>query len=291
MHYMVGVGGAEIFAQPDRKSDVTGKLKSRHMIDSPDGTSKRWIRIATGGYVARRNLRQTGAKFSDPPPEWISTVNEAILKATEQWDGIQYGMGCKAWIKADGTLSFTKKGSCNGKQVDCSGWVAVLMTLAGRRFGVTQANKAFKMLETHSDGQIVNVGQHTGVIVSGPDIDQIKPRAGMIFGVDTGTRAHDTSDRLFGIDHIVAGFHAADGTYMISQSSGGKGVNALPWKIWRNQFDNAIGENRVHCADLMTAQASAGLASGDTNWLSDDGAGLSPPDAVFDKEPNKALAG
>ncbi|WP_347140872.1 hypothetical protein [Paracoccus sp. SSK6] len=270
---------------------MLGVLDPGSTIDSPDGTVERWINIATGGHVARRNLRQAEARFSDPPLDSVMAVNDAILTATRQWDGIQYGMGCKAWIKGDDGLSFTRNRSCNGDQVDCSGWVAAIMTLAGRRFSVAQANTTFRILETHSDGQIVNVGRHTGIIVSGTDIDRVGRRAGMIFGIDTGQRRHDTPDRLLGIDHIVAGFHAADGTYMISQSSGGKGVNALSWTKWRAQFDTAFRENRVHCADLMSAQAGAGLAPGDGGWSLDGGAGLSHPDPVFDKEPVRALAG
>lgn len=261
------------------------------MIESANGTVERWINIATGGHVARRNLRQAEARFSNPPLESVMAVNDAILTATMQWDGIQYGMGCKAWIKENDGLSFTKNKSCNGNQVDCSGWVAAIMTLAGRRFGVAQANTAFRILETHSDGQIVNVGRHTGMIVSGTDIDRLALRAGMIFGIDTGQRRHDTPDRLLGIDHIVAGFHAANGTYMISQSSGGKGVNFLPWTTWRANFDTAFRENRVHCADLMTAQAGAGLAPGDGGWPADGGTGLSQPGPIYDKEPVRALAG
>lgn len=291
MRYVVSLDGVKLYSRPDRGSSVVDTLSLGETVESNDVTVSRWIRVAGRGHVERRNLRQSGARFSNPPSASVQVVNEKIREATREWDGIRYGMGCKAWIKENGRLRFTESRACDGNKVDCSGWVAVVMTLAARPFGTEKANKVFRTLETHSDGQVVNVGRHTGEIVSGTDIDHVALRAGLIFGIDTGSTGHDTPDRLFGIDHVVAGFHMGNGNYAISQSSGGDGVNAVAWADWRRRFDRAFRENRVHCADLMTGQAGAGLAPDEDGWSLEEGAALSQPEPVFDAEPVNAQPG
>lgn len=300
MHYVIGSSGAKALAAPG--GATLASLAAGTAFTSADGTEKRWIRVELAssgiGYLSRRHLHQTGIQFSNPPAGSVAAVNDILRKATADWDGILYGMGCKAWIKPDGGLKFstrqtveTQPKPCGGQRVDCSGWVAAVMTLAARPFGVDKSNTVFKVLETHSDGQIVNVGRHTGIILSGTDIDTVPLRAGLLFGINTGDTSWESKDRVFGIDHIVAGFHDASGAYAISQSSGGNGVNSLPWAQWRQKYETAFRENRVYCVDLMSRQASAdaGLAPDDGGWVLGGGdAGLAPAQPIFEAEPDAA---
>ena len=300
MDYIVGSAGASVLTAPG--GNVVTKLPAGMAFTSEDRTDKRWIRVELSaggtGYLSRRRLHQRGVQFSAPPADSVAVVNDIIRKATADWDGILYGRGCKAWIKDGTELKFSKGLSAEqpprpsgGQRVACSGWAAAVMTLAAQPFGVKKANTVFKVLETHSDGQIVNVGRHTGIILSGTDIDRVTLRAGMVFGINTGDTSWESSDRVFGIDHIVAGFHAANGDYAISQSSGGKGVNSLSWSVWREKFDTAFQENRVYCVDLMSRQAPAhsGLAPEDDGWaLGGAAAGMAPTDPVYDTEPDAA---
>lgn len=298
--YVIGAVGARALAAPG--GAALADLAAGTVFASSDGTEMRWIRVglASGstGYLSRRRLHQKGVGFSNPSAESVAVVNEILRKATADWDGILYGMGCKAWIKEDGGLTFSTRQTveknpkpCGGQRVDCSGWVAAMMTLAARPFGVKKANRVFKVLETHSDGQIVNVGRHTGIILSGTDIDKVALRAGLVFGINTGDTSWESKDRVFGIDHIVAGFHDASGAYAISQSSGGDGVNSMSWAKWRQKFDTAFRENRVYCVDVMSrgVSAGAGLAPDHDDWvLGGDNAGMMAVQPVFGTEPEAA---
>src|SRR5262245_28037905 len=212
-------------SEPKVGNNVVGTLTKGQTVElkgSSEG-APRWAIVDCQGqdrFAARRLLAQ---KLTSPtvtlPAELDNLVSTVIWQTTTRYDRITYKLGCKAKGDATNELSFPKKKGCSGTTVDCSGWVSGLFQLLALQVNATTGMQVFgsqdvKLLSNHSDGQIVGVGNATGQIVSGTDIDSIQFRSGLIFGLNNGDYDWEGQERVFEIDHIVMGVTRPDGYYI-----------------------------------------------------------------------------
>jgi hypothetical protein len=185
----------------------------------PAANAPRWVRVRHNGqdaFAARRFLAQS----PDTPVLRLDKASEVLIAdviwaATERYDeSITYRLGCKARAQGLDRLVFSGRdiagAQCSGSTVDCSGWVSGLFQLVAANVNAGAGRNVFDArdtgrLSTHSDGQIFNVGQGTGQVWSGTDIDGLDLRSGLLFGLDNGDHDWEGRDRVFELDHIVMG--------------------------------------------------------------------------------------
>lgn len=145
--------------------------------------------------------------------------------------GVVYGFGVKN----------SKTGS-----IDCSGWVEEinrkLMRTTNEHLGrEVYDDKARLALKIGANGGaagiVLAVAVATGTQLLNEDLTPDKVREGLTIGLDTGVKSWD-SGRYGGIDHIVQTFKdPKTGEIMISQSSGGVGVNVVPYADWYAEWN------------------------------------------------------
>ncbi len=130
--------------------------------------------------------------------------------------GVHYQMGAKG----------------GGSALDCSGLVAKALetgqTLLAKGITIhgSDANADLQLsnnfagaAQTHSDGQVYNFGQESGIL-RGSDVRIENLRAGMVIGLDTGHRAHESAGRNLGIDHVGIVYRDTEtGKLMFAESS------------------------------------------------------------------------
>jgi hypothetical protein len=257
----------------------------------------RWAVIEHEGreaYVSRRLIAQSIEK----PPQQLDAATEALVtkivwSATGRYDSVTYKLGCKCEAQGAEKLVFSgtdiEGRPCSGSTVDCSGWTAGLFQLLASNLNATYGwivlpRSALKHLYTHSDGQIAGIGQATRAIYSGPDIDRIELRTGLLLGINNGDYTWEGSDRVFGIDHIVMVVRGPDGYCITQSSSGGGGVNIAPWPAWREQVTSKFAGWNVHCVDPL-ALGVWSKAAAETRGLEPD------RDPGLDRSPLSAEAG
>lgn len=225
---------------------------------------ERWAAVAhegRRGFAARRLLAQSpDQSIRALPPEMGELVSRVVSAASKKYDGITYRLGCKAKRRNDGGLTFSGSDvagrSCSGSTVDCSGWISGLFQMIAAEVNRASGRVVFDVKDTgrlsnHSDGQIASVGAAVGQVYSGRDIDGLHLRTGLLFGLNAGDYDWEGQGRALDIDHIVMGVESPDGYAITQSSSGGGGVNTVPWRDWRKTWAKAIEENRVHCVDLL----------------------------------------
>lgn len=111
----------------------------------------------------------------------------------------------------------------NGR-IDCSGWVGWTLEQSGL--------KGYRPL--NAEGQVLKA-QREGRAMTQDEILR-SPHEGMVVGIDTGPKQHDKG-RKTGIDHVVVTYKDPQtGVLMVSESSGGKGVRAIPWGQWAGYY-------------------------------------------------------
>lgn len=227
----------------------------------------RWLEVldAEGarGFVLRRHLAQKSLPgFGEAGGLAESEIADVVWRLTRDNDGVRYGLGCKAVRGEGGGLRFAEGPTCDGRQVDCSGWIRALFgavaDAANERSGrKVFANSDVALLSTHSDAQIAEVERRTGQIVSGPQIRQVPLRSGTIIGIDTGDwaweRASDRPARVFSVDHIVMYVkEPSTGVTQVTQSSSsGGGVNSVPWDAWMTRMAEVADSWRMHAVNPL----------------------------------------
>lgn len=251
----------------------------------------RWLEVVDAegvrGFVLRRHLAQKSPpRFGEVGGLAEHEIADVVWRLTHAHDGIRYGLGCKAGRGAEGGLKFAEGPSCDGKQVDCSGWVRALFGAVAEAANERSERKVFAnrdvaLLSTHSDAQIAEVERRTGLIVSGPQIRQVPLRSGVLVGIDTGDwaweRTSDRPARIFGVDHIVMYVKdPATGVPFITQSSSsGGGVNMVAWDAWLTRMADVADSWRMHAVDPFLL--------GDISGLAPMGAAHDPDDVRLDE--------
>jgi SH3-like domain-containing protein len=252
-------------AGPSTDHPIIAVLSHGQMIELSSDVS-RWARVrhnGRDGFAPRRFLAQspdTPVLRLDDATETL--VSEVIWRATERYDAsITYRLGCKARAQGLDSLVFSgtdiARQRCSGSTVDCSGWVSGLFQLVAANVNASTGVRVFDArdtgrLSTHSDGQIVNVGQVTGQIWSGSDIDSLDLRSGLLFGLDNGDHDWEGRNRVFELDHIVMGVSSPTQGYHVTQSSSsGGGVNRVPWRRWRERVTDRFAQFKIQCVDLL----------------------------------------
>lgn len=149
-----------------------------------------------------------------------SVVSADLMAQTQQAidQGVKYGFGSKN----------TRTG-----KIDCSGWVAqinknLIGDIANQGESMAGSKKAERLFEGGAAGIVENIANVTGKVMGNSELTADSLREGMIIGEDNGEKGWDKG-RYNGIDHITQVVKdPTTGQLMISQSSGGKGVNLMP---------------------------------------------------------------
>lgn len=140
-------------------------------------------------------------------------------------------------IKYDAnTYGFGTKDVTSGK-VDCSGWVGTMIRdsmheinkEAGREIFTAADRQPLRDLSMYnSAGHLVQrTQQHSGMLLTGAQVNAANLREGMIIGEDNGKKGWDAG-RYKGIDHITMVVRNPNsGELMISQSDSSRGVNLM----------------------------------------------------------------
>jgi hypothetical protein len=265
-------------AQPSASSARLGVMARGEVVEfaGPAQNAPKWAAITYEGrpaFVARRLIAQVPMQdvlLLDEPIETL--VTQVIRSAAQKYDDIAYRLGCKA--KAVGLSDLQFSGSdvsgapCSGSTVDCSGWVSGLFQLiaenVNRHAGQTIfSRQAVGRFSTHSDGQIAGIGNITGQVWSGTDIDELPLRSGLLLGLNNADYDWEGEDRVFEIDHIVMCVRDGNGYAITQSSSGGGGVNTVPWDTWRRSTATRFTDFKVHCVDpFLLGDWSAVRAAG-----------------------------
>lgn len=229
-----------------------------------------WVKVknaaGTRGFMKRMLLCQNDpGQPSEVPSNLLKAYNDAIVKATNDFDDVRYKLG--------------KKDPETGL-VDCSGWICFVNRLAFNAVNQAAGRTVFtsatlEMLNTHSDHQVALPGYRVGQIISVTDIDRLDFRPGLLIGLNFGDYDWERGQgRVFEIDHIVQTMQTDDGTLYVTQSSsGGDGVNSVrlgrrgsagvPAVGWLKTMSQLLESNRMHVIDIfglanLTAPASMG---------------------------------
>ncbi|MFI3271083.1 MAG: hypothetical protein R3Y11_03120 [Pseudomonadota bacterium] len=140
--------------------------------------------------------------------------------------GVVYGFGVK---------------NSHSGSIDCSGWIAeinqsMMKSMNARMGKNVYGEKAKLTLNIGANGGaagiVLAVKVVTGQQFLTEDLSPDKVREGLVIGLDTGPKDWDMG-RYGGIDHIVQTYKDHEtGQMMVSQSSGGVGVHAMPYAEW-----------------------------------------------------------
>lgn len=225
--------------------------------DRPAPGHPDWVKVnsasETTGFMKRMLLCQDSpGQPIDVPTDLMKAYNDAIVKATNDFDDVRYELGAK---------------NPNTGHVDCSGWIRFINRIAFNAVNLASGTIVFSsdilsMLNTHSDHQVSLPGYRIGQIVSIDDIDRLTFRPGLLIGLNFRDYNWETGQqRVFEIDHIVQTMQV-DGTLYITQSSSsGDGVNRVrlgrrssegaPGVGWLSSVSSLIDNNRMHIIDVF----------------------------------------
>jgi hypothetical protein len=248
-----------------------------------------WVKVknagGTTGFMKRMLLCQNDpGQPSDVPANLLKAYNDAVVKATSDFDNVRYKLG--------------KKDPETGL-VDCSGWICFVNRLAFNAVNQAAGRTVFssailEMLNTHSDHQVALPGYRVGQIISVTDIDRLDFRPGLLIGLNFGDYDWERNQgRVFEIDHIVQTMQTGDGTLYVTQSSsGGDGVNSVRLGRRGSQGVAAVGwlkstsqlleANRMHVIDIfrlanLTAPALAAPGADEPYELGKPDLSRAPP--------------
>lgn len=210
------------------------------------------VRTADGmlGFVKRMLLFQSSlSPLASVPQDVLKAYNDAVWKATSDFDRVTYKLGAKD----------PREG-----RVDCSGWIAFVNRLAFNAANAAAGSQLFsaadlQIFNTHSDHQVSIPGYRTAQLFSIEAVASLAWRPGLLIGINFSDYDWERGQgRVFEIDHIVQTMAASDGTLLVTQSSsGGGGVNRAKLRDWLSgRIDELRAANRVHVVDVF------GLASG-----------------------------
>lgn len=221
--------------------------------DHPD-----WVKVrgASGkrGFMKRMLLCQNDpGQPIDVPANQLKAYNDAIVKATNDFDDVRYELGKK---------------DPNTGLVDCSGWICFVNKLGFNAVNQAAGHRVFapdvlRMLNTHSDHQVSLPGYRVEQIISIGDIDRLNFRPGLLIGLNNSDYNWERGQgRVFEIDHIVQTMQTGDGTLYVTQSSSsGDGVNRVrlgrrgsegaPGVGWLGSTSWQLEANRMHVIDIF----------------------------------------
>lgn len=214
-----------------------------YVRDHPD-----WIRAldpnGREGFIKRSLLAQVDpGAIVEVDRGLLVSYDRAVRSATSQYDGVKYGLGSKR---------------PNEGKVDCSGWIAFINRLAFNAVNAAAGWKVFStrvlgMLNTHSDHQVSIPGYEAKQLFSGPTIERIPWRPGLLIGINFGDYDWERGQgRVFEIDHIVQTMSSANGSMHVTQSSsGGGGVNSVRLEDWLEKAMGLIARYRLHVVDIF----------------------------------------
>jgi hypothetical protein len=242
------------------QSTVIEAVAGGELVDQegPASGHPDWVKVRSasgiGGFMKRMLLCQNDpGQPIDVPPNLLKAYNDAIVKATNDFDNVRYKLGKK---------------DPNTGLVDCSGWICFVNKLGFNAVNQAAGRQVFtsdilRMLNTHSDHQVSLPGYRVEQIISITDIDRLNFRPGLLIGVNYSDYNWERGQgRVFEIDHIVQTMKTADGTLYVTQSSSsGDGVNRVrlgrrgsegaPGVGWLSSTSPQLEANRMHVIDIF----------------------------------------
>jgi hypothetical protein len=142
--------------------------------------------------------------------------------------------------------------------IDCSGWVALLLTEAMRAQNAEAGETLFDVAvfdrpDPWSDRLILEIEARTPLLLEGPEIDATRLPSHATIGLDEGYAAWQANrPRLRGINHIVQLVRRpADGARFVSESYGdaSNGVRLTPLDAWLSDWRAEIADGRAWAVD------------------------------------------
>ncbi|MGU3494560.1 hypothetical protein ACLBXM_11005 [Xanthobacteraceae bacterium A53D] len=262
-------GAASVIATVPRGTQVTQIAPARGQVD--------WLEVQTAdgqrSFIKRMLLAQAHAGAVGPvEPALLSSYNTEVWRASEAHEAVTYKLGAKD--PRDG-------------QVDCSGWIAFVNMLAFGAVNAVAGRRLFtpamlRLLNTHSDHQVSMPGYRIGQIFSGPALDEVDRRPGLLIGINFSDYAWERGqNRVFEIDHIVLTVAAPSGVLYVTQSSSsGGGVNRVKLDGWLAGTRTLAGDYRLHAVDLFGLLSAEPMARPD-----DEDPGLEMPELDISRTP------
>ena len=169
---------------------------------------------------------------------WLDAAGAAMWELVQHYTGkVSYKLGAKS----DALI-------CNPPVIDCSGWVALLLTAAMSAASQNEAafsTAEFAAVQTNSERIIENLERRSGLVIAGDTIRLGTLPSYSTIGLQQGGGTWSANlSRLRGITHIVQVVRRPeDGSPYVSEAAGffrPPGIRLLPLVDWLERTDNLL---------------------------------------------------
>lgn len=206
----------EILRMTPRKDEVLGPGSSPDLPHSVSPQEKK------EAYFGSRTYSDSEMQSNSVSQNYGSR----LYSRTKKYDSTWYDFGGKAPYGQ----------APNTKGIDCSGWIANNTLTIMSQSGTYNMKNMSRLLNTHAEGQIVNISRLAGMTHT-VDIIRGKVSPGMIIGIKRPAVPDFAKNRRLQISHIVQVVTGPGGELFISESGGKShdpsgGVKLTPFRAW-----------------------------------------------------------